>query len=169
MTFDPRPDPLPATADQESVWDYPRPPRIEPTARRLQIRFGGVWIADCKRGLRVLETSHPPTYYLHIDDFIEGTLQRVPKRTSYCEFKGMAAYYDVVSNGHVARAAAWSYPNPTPGSGMMPGYVAVYAGPMDECLVDGERVTPQPGQFYGGWITSHVAGPFKGGPGSMGW
>jgi uncharacterized protein (DUF427 family) len=165
----PRPAPAPAGPGQESAWDYPRPPRVEPTARRLEIVLGGERIADTTRGLRVLETSHPPTYYLPIEDFVPGALVLVPGRTSWCEFKGQARYYDVVGGGERRPAAAWSYPDPTPGSGMKPGYVAVYAAPMDACRVDGELVTPQPGGFYGGWITSHVVGPFKGVPGSTGW
>ncbi|MFK7931644.1 MAG: DUF427 domain-containing protein [Myxococcota bacterium] len=164
-----RPRPLPAGPGQESVWDYPRPPRIEATSRRLQIRFAGRWIADTRRGLRVLETSHPPTYYLPIEDFIDGSLQPVPGRKSFCEWKGQATYLNIVIGSATAHGAAWTYPKPTPGSGMKPGFVAVYAAEMHECRVDGERVTPQPGGFYGGWITSHVVGPFKGTPGSMGW
>jgi uncharacterized protein (DUF427 family) len=168
------PSPEPIQPGQESVWDYPRPPIIEPTSRRLQVFLGGVCIADCSRGLRVLETSHPPTYYLHPDDFAAGALEpSVGARGSWCEWKGQAKYFDLVGgtdNRSVrVKAVAWAYPSPTPGSGMAPGYVALYAGPMDRCLVDGLRVTPQPGDFYGGWITSDVKGPFKGIPGSRFW
>lgn len=164
-----RPSPEPAGPGQESVWDYPRPPIIEPTPRRIQIRFNGVRIVDSTRALRVLETSHPPTYYLPPDDVLAGVLQRVPHKTSLCEWKGQAVYFDVVVGDARAPAAAWGYPNPQPGSGMLPGYVAFYAAPMEACTVDGAAVTPQPGGFYGGWITEHVVGPFKGIPGSWGW
>ena len=166
--FSPRPQPHPTQPGQESVWDYPRPPIIEPTPRRLQIVLGGQLIADCHRGLRVLETSHPPTYYLHPDDFVDGSLISVPG-SSLCEWKGRAVYFDVVGGDRRVAQAAWAYPNPSPGSGMEPGYVAVYATDMDECRVDGLLVTPQPGGFYGGWITPDVVGPFKGGPGTRGW
>lgn len=152
------------------MWDYPRPPIIETTRRRLQVVLNGVCIADCSRGLRVLETSHPPTYYLHPEDFLPGTVQAsVGARGSWCEWKGQARYHDLVAGDQRVRAVAWSYPNPTPGSGMRPGYVALYAGPMERCLVDGMPVTPQPGSFYGGWITPDVKGPFKGIPGSRFW
>ena len=169
----PTPDPI--GPGDESVWEYPRPPRIEPTKRRLQVYLNGVCIADCSRGLRVLETSHPPTYYLHPDDFVAGALQ--PSRSaqgSFCEWKGQASYHDLVADVDGAgvvrvRAVAWSYANPTPGSGMLPGYIALYAGSVDYCLVDGARVTPQPRDFYGGWITPDVKGPFKGIPGSRFW
>ncbi len=164
-----RPVPEPPGPGQESVWDYPRPPTIEPTDRRVEIWFGGRKIVDTTRALRVLETSHPPTYYVPPDDVVDGVLERVPGRSSLCEWKGRAAYFDVVVGDHRARAAAWCYPDPTPGSGMKPGYLAFYAAPMDRCAVDGAPVTPQPGGFYGGWITEHVAGPFKGGPGTFGW
>jgi uncharacterized protein (DUF427 family) len=155
--------------DQESVWTYPRPPRVDPSGEHVTIRFRGNTICDTRRPIRVLETSHPPTYYLPIADFVPGAL--VPTSgSSVCEFKGPAQYFDVVgADGKVAARAAWTYPDPYSGFEVLRDHVAVYAGPMDECLVDGERVEPQPGDFYGGWITSRVVGPFKGVPGSVGW
>jgi uncharacterized protein (DUF427 family) len=153
---------------QESVWDYPRPPRVEPTDETVEILLGGQLVARSTRSLRVLETSHPPTYYLPVADFTEGAL-RPAAGSSWCEFKGTAAYLDVVGGGVIARGAAWTYPEPTPGFEALIGHVAVMPGAMDECRVDGQVVTPQEGGFYGGWITSRVVGPFKGAPGTRGW
>jgi uncharacterized protein (DUF427 family) len=155
--------------DQESVWEYPRPPRLESTEHHITIRFRGHTICDTHAPLRVLETSHPPTYYLPVSDFIPGTVRPAPGH-SFCEFKGQANYFDIVgADGKVAERAAWGYPNPSVPFAPLRDHVAVYAQAMDECLVDGERVTPQPGGFYGGWITSAVVGPFKGVPGSQLW
>jgi uncharacterized protein (DUF427 family) len=153
---------------QESVWDYPRPPRLEPVASPVSIRFAGMTIAETHRAFRVLETSHPPTYYLPPDDIAPGVLQ-TPTRSSICEWKGAAEALDVVAGGRRAVRAAWRYPSPTPAFRAMANYVAFYAGPMDACFVGDEQVTPQPGAFYGGWITSGIVGPFKGPPGTMGW
>lgn len=153
---------------QESVWDYPRPPRVEVSAEHVQIRFGGSLIADSTRTLRVLETSHPPTYYVPVSDFVAGSL-REASGSSWCEFKGAAAYFDVVVGDVVARSAAWTYPEPTHGFESLVGHIAVMPAAMDECLVDDEVVVPQEGGFYGGWITSRVVGPFKGSPGTRGW
>ena len=154
---------------QESVWDYPRPPRVDPSGEHVLVRFGGAVVCDTRAPIRVLETSHPPTYYLPVADFASGALRPAEGR-SLCEWKGWAAYFDVVGgDGRVAAAAAWSYHEPLPGFEPLRDHVAVYAAAMDECLVDGELVEPQPGAFYGGWITSRVVGPFKGVPGSMGW
>ena len=153
---------------QESVWDYPRPPRLEETSRRLQIVFAGHILADTRRAYRVLETSHPPVYYLPPEDI--GMEYLVPAEgTSFCEWKGLAGYYTVQIGERVAPKAAWYYPSPTPAFLPMRGFVAFYAGSMDECTVDGELVIPQPGGFYGGWITSDVVGPFKGEAGTWGW
>ena len=163
-----RPQPVIPGPGQESVWDYPRPPRVEPVAERVTIRLGGALIADTGNALRVLETSHPPVYYLPIDDFVPGALADAPG-SSFCEFKGAARYFDVHGGGVVREGAAWNYPDPAPGFETLVDRVAVYAGPMDECTVGGEVVVPQPGGFYGGWVTSSVVGPFKGGPGSLGW
>ena len=153
---------------QESVWDYPRPPRLEDTKQRVQIVFGGVTIVDTYGAKRVLETSHPPVYYVPPEDILAGCLVAAPGE-SYCEWKGMAGYYTVTVGDKRAESAAWFYPDPTPGFAALRNYVAFYPGRMDACFVGGERVTPQPGQFYGGWITSEIVGPFKGDLGTMGW
>lgn len=153
---------------QESVWDYPRPPRLEPVLQRIRVELGGVTIADTTRALRVLERSHPPTYYIPFADLLSGAATRVAAR-SFCEWKGEAVYYDLQAGGRVARAAAWGYPTPSAGFTALAGTIAIYPGRVDGCWVGDERVTPQPGGFYGGWVTSAVVGPFKGGPGTAGW
>lgn len=153
---------------QESVWDYSRPPRVEPFPGHIQVKFAGQLIADTRGAFRLLETSHPPTYYLPQEAFRAGVLVPSQRRT-VCEWKGVARYFSIVQGDKEARDVAWSYPEPLPGFEALAGCVALYAGPMDKCLVDGERVEPQPGGFYGGWITSRVVGPFKGGPGSHFW
>ncbi|ANM31607.1 hypothetical protein ABI59_21655 [Acidobacteria bacterium Mor1] len=152
----------------ESVWDYPRPPRLEPTGRRLRIEFNGVLLLDTARAYRVLETSHPPAYYVPPEDVRMEYLTESPS-SSYCEFKGLARYFDVTVDGRTAGHAAWAYPEPTRGFEAMAGYLSFYAGKMDACFVDDERVKPQEGDFYGGWITEDLRGPFKGGPGTLGW
>lgn len=164
----PRPAPIPPGPGQESVWDYPRPPRLERTAKRLEIWLGGEKIADTTDSFRVLETSHPPTYYLPPTAFRPGVLERAAGR-SVCEWKGAATYWTLSAGGKRAAQAAWSYEDPTPAFRDLAGFIAVYAGRMDECRVDGVRVTPQPGGFYGGWVTPDITGPFKGEPGTMGW
>ncbi len=153
---------------QESVWDYPRPPAVDASGESVEVWLGGVRVAASTRALRVLETSHPPTYYLPVADFTDGAL-RPAAGSSYCEWKGEAAYYDVVGGGVVAPGAAWTYPRPTRGFEVLLDHVAVMPGAMERCLVDGEVVTPQAGGFYGGWVTSRVVGPFKGEPGTWGW
>ena len=153
---------------QESVWDYPRPPRVELSTERIRIVLGGEVILDTSDALRVLETSHPPGYYFPASAFSPGALERATG-SSFCEFKGTAHYLTVRGGGMAAEGAAWYYPEPARGYEALAGRVAVYPGRMDYCEVDGERVQPQAGGFYGGWITSRVAGPFKGGPGTMGW
>ena len=163
-----RPPPEPAAAGQESVWSYPRPAIAEATARRLKIVHRGVVVADTVRGVRTLETSHPPTYYFPPQDVAAGALRRAAGR-SLCEWKGAASYFDVLAGGDVLAGAAWSYAAPTAAFELLRDHVAFYAAPFDACFVDGERVTPQPGGFYGGWITSREAGPFKGVPGSRFW
>ncbi len=162
------PAPVPPGPGQESVWDYPRPPRVEECRALIEIELGGRVIARTDRSWRVLETSHPPTYYLPREAFVPGVLHEVPG-SSWCEWKGRAAYFDLVADGRPAERAAWTYPEPSPGFEVIAGAVAVMAASVDRCAVDGETVTPQPGGFYGGWITSAVVGPFKGEPGTLGW
>lgn len=163
-----RPEPVRPGPGQESVWEYPRPPRLEPTSKRIEVVFAGQVIADTERALRVLETSHPPTYYLPPDDVRMDLLVSSPKG-SYCEWKGHAAYWTVRVGDRQARNAAWSYPHPVPAFQELKDFLAFYCDPMDACRVDGEEVRPQPGGFYGGWITRDLVGPFKGEPGSWGW
>ena len=153
---------------QESVWDYPRPPALEPVARRIRIVAAGELIVDTTAAWRVLETSHPPGYYIPPGDIRPGVLVPV-HGGSVCEWKGRAEYFSVRVAGCELPNVAWAYPEPTPRFAPITGYVAFYAGPMDRCLVDDEVVVPQPGGFYGGWITGDVVGPFKGGPGTWGW
>jgi uncharacterized protein (DUF427 family) len=150
------------------VWDYPRPPRLEEFRGSITVELGGRTIASTDRGWRVLETSHPPTYYLPRASFADGVL-RPAAGSSWCEWKGQAGYFDLVTEARTASRAAWTYEHPTPGFTAITGAVAVMAAAVDRCTVNGAEVTPQPGGFYGGWVTSWVAGPFKGIPGSMGW
>ncbi len=164
----PKPTPIPAGPGQESVWAYPRPAVAEPTAHALRVEFAGEVIAETRRGMRTLETSHPPTYYFPPEDVRMDRLVPV-SRTSLCEWKGRARYHDVIAGGQRAAGAAWCYPDPTPPFAQLAGFIAFYPGCVDACFVDGERVVPQPGGFYGGWVTRHIAGPFKGGPGTAGW
>ena len=152
----------------ESVWDYPRPPRVERSDARIVVRHRGVVVADSTAAHRVLETSHPPVYYLPAADVTPGVLERV-RGSSFCEFKGTAGYWDLVVDGERVRNAAWSYDRPEPGYAVLAGAIAFYPGRVDECTVGGERVRPQEGDFYGGWITADITGPFKGGPGTRGW
>jgi uncharacterized protein (DUF427 family) len=163
-----RPRPEQPGPGQESVWDYPRPPRLERVDADIQVVLGGELVARTRTALRVLETSHPPTYYLPRSGFSEGAL-RPASGGSFCEWKGQASYADLVGGDAVAREAAWYYPSPTPGFADLVDHVALYPGRMDRCTVDGEEVRPQPGGFYGGWVTSRVVGPFKGDPGTMFW
>ena len=152
----------------ESVWDYPRPPRVEPSSELVEIELGGRVVARTTKSWRVLETSHPPTYYLPRAAFEPGTLRHTAG-SSFCEWKGSASYFDLVSGDTVAARAGWTYEHPTAGFEEIAGAVAAMPGLVDRCTVDGEVVVPQPGGFYGGWITSRVVGPFKGIPGSLGW
>ena len=153
---------------QESVWDYPRPPRLERSSKRLQVFVNGVLVADSNLAWRVLETSHPPVYYIPLNNINQSYL-RPARGTSFCEWKGQASYYDVVVNETLAPRAAWGYAQPTVPFSSIKDHAAFYAWAMDACLVDGEKARPQPGNFYGGWITDDVVGPFKGGPDSRGW
>lgn len=150
------------------MWEYPRPPRVERTARHLRVEFNGVTIAETESAQRILETRHPPTYYIPPGDVRMEFL--VPaSASSVCEWKGRANYYDVTVGDRSAPRAAWTYHEPREGFEAIRDHIAFYPGPMDACYVDGERVRPQPGGFYGGWITGDVVGPFKGGPGTSGW
>ncbi|MDQ6810743.1 MAG: DUF427 domain-containing protein [Actinomycetota bacterium] len=149
---------------QESVWDYPRPPRVDPSGERVRVVLGDTVLADTRAALRVTETSHPPVYYIPVSD-IDMTRLRQTRDASWCEFKGTAAYWD--ADG--APAVGWSYPNPAPGFEALGEHIAFYPGRVDEATVDGEKGKPQEGVFYGGWITSRIVGPFKGATGSRGW
>jgi uncharacterized protein (DUF427 family) len=149
---------------QESVWDYPRPPRVESTTEHVVIEIDGRVIAETTNAVRVLETSHPPVYYLPRGAFVAGALNPAPG-TTFCEFKGVAQYLSVGT----AQGAAWFYPSPTPGFETLADMVAVYPDQMDRCTVDGEVAYAQAGDFYGGWITAKIVGPFKGEPGTLGW
>jgi len=153
---------------QESVWDYPRPPRVEAVTKAIQIVFNSITLVDSCNAQRVLETSHPPVYYIPDKDIQMQYLVKETE-TSYCEWKGRAEYYSVVMDNKRAEKAAWSYPDPTAPFLAIKNHFAFYAGLMDACYVDGEHVMPQPGGFYGGWITKDIVGPFKGEPGTLGW
>ena len=152
----------------ESVWDYPRPPKVEPTTKRLRVEFAGELVADTKRGIRVLETSHPPVYYIPLADTRADLLSPGSRRT-FCEFKGLASYWTLRTGGRVSADAAWSYECPSSRYEAIRGHLAFYVLRVDACFVDDERVQAQPGQFYGGWVTSEIIGPFKGKPGSETW
>lgn len=153
---------------QESVWAYPRPPRVEQSSDRVVIRLGGAIIVDTTDTVRVLETSHPPVYYLPSSAFENGVLEPA-HGASFCEFKGQAKYVSIRAGDTVAESAGWYYPTPGLGFEQLKGRVAVYPSAMESCEVAGEKVTAQDGDFYGGWITSRVVGPFKGASGTLGW
>ena len=155
---------------QESVWDYPRPPRLEPCSEEIKIISGGLVLLESRRAFRVLETSHPPSYYLPPEDTRLELLQK-SSSSSYCEFKGEAAYYDL---GSGVKNVAWYYPTPSKAYAAIAGYLAFYPARVvlqsgDGCFVDNERVIPQAGNFYAGWITTDVVGPFKGEAHTQGW
>jgi uncharacterized protein (DUF427 family) len=153
---------------QESVWDYPRPPAVTASSEHVVVEFAGVVVADTRRAVRVLETSHPPVYYIPMEDVRTDLLVPTGHRT-LCEFKGAALYADIVVDGRRSSSACWWYPAPTPGYEALAGALTFYPQRVDRCLVDGEEVRPVEGDFYGGWITSRVVGPFKGGPGTWWW
>ena len=163
-----RPHPDPVRPGQESVWSYPRPAIAQPADARIMIEHRGIVVASTRAAIRTLETSHPPSYYIPRADIAPGILRRAAG-SSFCEWKGAATYWDVVIGDDVLPRIGWSYANPTHGFASLRDHVAFYAAPFDRCSVDGETVVPQPGEFYGGWITSALAGPFKGIPGSRGW
>lgn len=154
---------------QESVWDYPRPPRLESSTRHLVVRFGDAVIADSTSAYRVLETSHPPTWYIPRDDVDSARLRRSRARSTMCEWKGAATYWDVLGDdGAVLEAGGWSYENPTPAFADIAGALSFSPAQLT-CELDGEIARAQEGGFYAGWITADVVGPFKGIPGSWGW
>jgi uncharacterized protein (DUF427 family) len=155
-------------SELESVWDYPRPPRLEEVSQHLSVSHAGKTIASTNESVRVLETSHPPTYYLAITGFAPGVLIESPGET-YCEFKGVASYFDLLVDGRVIPRAAWTYKKPNQGFEKLLGKIAIYASKVDECFVGEELVQSQEGDFYGGWITANIKGPFKGAQGTMGW
>jgi uncharacterized protein (DUF427 family) len=148
---------------QESVWDYPRPPRVEDSHKHIRVIFNGVTIAETRQAKRVLETSHPPVYYIPPEDVKREYFTTTP-RSTFCEYKGTAAYYTIRIGDRSAPNAAWFYPRPSAPYAAIANYVAVYPGAVDACYVDDELVQPQPGDFYGGWITKEIVGPFKGDP-----
>ncbi len=154
---------------QESVWDYPRPPRVEAVSRRVRVIFHNVTIADSTRTYRVLETSHPPVYCIPQADTRMDLLSLVPHYQTYCEFKGRADYWDMRVGERSVPKVAWSYPQPAAGYEVIRDYLSFYASRVDACFLDDQPVLAQAGDFYGGWITSDVVGPFKGGPGTFGW
>ena len=164
----PRIQPIPPGPGQESVWDYPRPPRLEETRRRIQVRQRGVTLVDAPGAWRVLETSHPPVYYIDprwiaMEHFNPGD------GSSLCEWKGQARYFDLVVGDERVPRVAWTYGNPTDAFAPIRDHLAIYPSRVSACFVGGERVRAQAGDFYGGWITGDIVGPFKGEPGTMGW
>ena len=164
-----RPPVVPPGPGQESVWDYPRPPRLEATGKRLVVEYEGLIVADTKRGYRVCETASPPTYYFPPEDVDAGRIEPVEGKRSFCEWKGAARYWNVRAPSGLVAGAAWGYPTPSPSFAAIKDYLAFYAQLATRCTVEGELVIPQPGRFYGGWITPDLVGPFKGEPGSEWW
>lgn len=145
---------------EESVWDYPRPPRLETDSREIVVRWGETILAETTRAVRILETASPPTFYLPPDDIRSETLRKA-SGSSRCEWKGTAIYWDVVIQDHVFPNAGWSYPEPFSEYKNIAGYLSFYPSKLD-CFINGEKVRPQPGGFYGGWITDEIVGPVKG-------
>jgi uncharacterized protein (DUF427 family) len=161
---------IPPKPGQESVWDYPRPPKLEPVSKHLRVVVDGEIIADTNQGYRVLETSHPPVYYFPPDSIRAEWMEKRTDRASYCEFKGQAAYWDLqIPGGQRIEQIAWSYPSPRQAFQPIQSYLAFYPSKVSACFVGDERARAQEGDFYGGWITSNIVGPFKGGPGTFGW
>jgi len=153
---------------QESVWDYPRPPRLDPTDRLVRIEAGGIVIAESRASIRVLETSHPPVYYIPPEDIrLEFIVPEL--NMTFCEWKGTARYYGLNINGIRIESAAWCYPEPEAGFESIMHHLAFYPSKVDRCTVDGMTVKSQAGDFYGGWITPEIVGPFKGEPGTQFW
>jgi uncharacterized protein (DUF427 family) len=161
-------EPIPPGPGQESVWDYPRPPRVEEVPERIRVVVDGETIADTTRARRVLETSHPPVFYIPPEDIRPDRLVE-SGHGSVCEWKGLAGYSHYEHGGRRIEDVAWSYGRPRPGYESIAGWYAFYPGKVDEAWVGDERATPQPGRFYGGWVTSRIVGPIKGEPGTTGW
>ncbi|MEO1652437.1 MAG: DUF427 domain-containing protein [Bacteroidota bacterium] len=159
---------IPPKPGQESVWDYPRPPKVEDTNRHLKVIFNNEIIAETRKAKRVIETSHPPVYYFSPED-VRMDLLSLTQEVSFCEFKGKANYYDVTVGDKTANDIAWVYLKPTKNFEILINLIAFYPNRVDACFVDGEQVNSQEGSFYGGWITSDIVGPFKGGTGTWGW
>ena len=153
----------------ESVWDYPRPPAVVPCRSRVRVELAGEVLADSTDALRVLETSHPPTIYIPPADVRGDLLSAGGQRSTWCEFKGAACYLDARFGGRVVRAVAWSYPQPSRGYEALRDHVAFYPGRVDAAWIGGEQVERQESDFYGGWITRDLIGPFKGPAGTLGW
>ncbi len=163
-----KPVPIPPGSGQESVWDYPRPPRVEAVPERIRVVIDGHTLADTTRAFRVLETAGAPVYYVHPED-VDLSRLRATKISTTCEWKGAASYFDYDDGDRTIEAVAWSYADPKPGFEQVGGHLAFFAGRVDEAWVGNERATPQPGGFYGGWVTRGIVGPIKGEPGSQGW
>ncbi len=160
---------MPSERLKESVWDYPRPPRVEPERRRVRVELAGETLADSTRAVRVLETASPPTVYVPREDVRMDLLSEAKGHHTLCEWKGVASYLDAELGGRRAERVAWYYPEPRRGFEQLDGHVAFYAGRVDACHLDEERVRPQGGSFYGGWVTDEIEGPYKGEPGTEGW
>ena len=152
-------NPIEPNPSQESVWDYPRPPRVEPSSRRVRVIVGDEAIADSTRAIRVLETGHPPGWYIPPDDVRMDLLDNSATRT-LCEWKGAASYWTLRAADRTVEDVAWSYEEPIPAFDALRGYLAFYPSRVDACYVDDEQVTPEPADYYGGWITSEIIGPF---------
>ncbi|MGK2932725.1 MAG: DUF427 domain-containing protein [Solirubrobacterales bacterium] len=170
----PRPEPehrsgsAPNGLTYESVWDYPRPPKVEREPRTVLVKTGRITIASSEHAIRVCETAGAPVVYVPVDDVDSGVLRPSSGHASMCEWKGPAAYFDVIAEGEEILHAAWAYPRPWQGFERITGHLAFYPG-LVECRLAGELVRPQPGGFYGGWVTDEITGPIKGTPGSQGW
>lgn len=160
--------PIKPKQGQESVWDYPRPPKVEPFSSHIRISHQSQTLIDTNRSFKLMETSHPPTYYLPISDFKQGVLRENEHRT-FCEFKGVANYFDLIIDGNIFHNIGWTYHLPNKYYLMLKDHISLYASKLDACYVNNEKVSAQEGDFYGGWITSNIVGPFKGAPGTYGW
>ncbi|MEH2265916.1 DUF427 domain-containing protein [Nostoc sp.] len=163
-----RPNPIVPEPGQESVWDYPRPARLEDSNKSIRIIVNSIVLAETSKAKRVIETSHPPSYYLPSEDIKLEYLIETPKKT-WCEWKGKCQYYDISVGDRYINNAVWRYFDPSPDFVTIQEYYAFYPSLMDACYVNDELVMSQPGDFYGGWITTDIVGPFKGNPGTMGW